>query len=141
MGRQATDRVARTVTLPSTAGRVWQALVEPARLSRWLGGEVELEPRVGGRVSMVDEKGEHRGMVEAVEPGRRLVFRLWAPPNPGGPLEGGRIEFLVDDLGTSTRLTVTEHRLGTDPMGDLMTPGTAMAGSGATSSSRTRARV
>jgi uncharacterized protein YndB with AHSA1/START domain len=89
-----TDRVARTVTLPSPAARVWRALVEPERLSAWLGGEVELEPRVGGRVSMVDEKGEYRGMVEVVEDCRRLVFRLWAPPArllaAGGRAEGLR---------------------------------------------------
>ena len=112
MGSTATDRVARTVTLPSPAARVWRALVESERLSAWLGGEVELEPRVGGRVAMLDDKGEHRGMVEVVEAGRRLVFRLWAPPIPGGSLEGSRIEFLVEDLGPSARLTVTEHRLG-----------------------------
>ena len=112
MTSAGTDRVARTVTLPSPPARVWRALVEPERLSAWLGGEVELEPRVGGRVAMVDDRGEHRGMVEVVEDGRRLVFRLWAPPAPGGPLEGSRIEFLVEDLGPSTRLTVTEHRLG-----------------------------
>jgi uncharacterized protein YndB with AHSA1/START domain len=112
MGSTVTDRVARTVTLPSPAARVWRALVEPERLSAWLGGEVELEARVGGRVAMLDDKGEHRGMVEVVEACRRLVFRLWAPPNPGGPLEGSRIEFLVEEMGPSTRLTVTEHRLG-----------------------------
>ena len=75
-----TDRVARMVTLSSPAARVWRALVEPERLSAWLGGEVELEARVGGRVAMLDDRGEHRGMVEVVEAGRRLVFRLWAPP-------------------------------------------------------------
>ena len=112
MGSTLTDRVARTVTLPFPAARVWRALVEAERLSAWLGGEVELEARVGGRVAMLDDKGEHRGMVEVVEAGRRLVFRLWAPPNPGGPLEGSRIEFLVEEMGPSTRLTVTEHRLG-----------------------------
>ena len=105
----------RTVTLPAPAPRVWRALVERERLSAWLGAEVSLDPRPGGRVSLVDDTGEHRGTVEAVEPGRRLTFRLWAPPAPGGALEGSRIEFQVEDLGPSTRLTVTEHRLGSDP--------------------------
>ncbi len=115
--------MARTVTLPSPAARVWRALVEPERLSRWLGGEVSLEPRVGGRVSVVDDRGEHRGMVEVVEAGHRLTFRLWAPPVPGGVLEGSRIEFLVEDLGGSARLTVTEERLGSDPFApDLRLP-------------------
>jgi uncharacterized protein YndB with AHSA1/START domain len=123
VGRTGADRVARTVTLSSPAARVWRALVEPERLSAWLGGEVGLEPRVGGRVSMVDEKGEHRGMVEVVETGRRLVFRLWAPPAPDGPLEGSRIEFLVEDLGSSTRLTVTEHRLGSSSSTELARTG------------------
>ncbi len=115
------------MTLDAPAEAVWQALVEPERLSAWLGGEVGFEPRVGGRVSMVDEEGEHRGMVEVLDVGRRLVFRLWAPPAPGGPLEGSRIEFLVEDLGPSTRLTVTEHRLGSDPFAELVTPGSPRA--------------
>ena len=126
MESTATDRVARTVTLPSPAGQVWRALVEPERLSGWLGGEVQLEPRVGGRVSMVDEKGEHRGMVEVVEAGRRLVFRLWAPPKPGGPLEGSRIEFFMEDLGPRTRLTVTEHRLGSSASAEVVGTGASV---------------
>ena len=141
MGRPVTDRVERTVMLPSPAARVWRALVEPERLSAWLGGEVRFEPRVGGRVSMVDEKGEHRGMVEVLEAGRRLVFRLWAPPAPGGPLEGSRIEFVVEDLGSSTRLSVTEQRLGSSASAEAVAPGPAMTGFRATSSSRTGARV
>jgi uncharacterized protein YndB with AHSA1/START domain len=136
----ASDRVARTVILPTSAARVWRALVEPERLSAWLGGEVALEARAGGRVSMVDEKGEHRGMVEVVDAGRRLVFRLWAPPTPGGPLEGSRIEFLLEDLGASARLTVTEHRLGSEPT-EPVTPNPAPTGFSATGSRGRAARV
>lgn len=140
MGRTAPDRVARTVTLPSDAARVWRALVEPERLSAWLGGDVAIEPRVGGRVSMVDGEGEHRGMVEVVDVGRRLVFRLWAPPTPGGPLEGSRIEFLLEDLGPSARLTVTEHRLGSDST-QLVTPDPAPTGFSVTGSSGSAAHA
>ncbi len=111
-----TEGVSRTVTLPSPAARVWRALVEPARLGGWLGAAVTLEPRVGGPVALSDHEGERRGTVEALEAGRRLTLRLWAPPRPGGALVGSRIEFLLDDLGSSTRLTVTEHRLGTGPL-------------------------
>lgn len=103
------------MTLPTPVVRVWRALVEPAELAGWLGADVALEARVGGRVALVDDDGERRGTVEALDPGRRLVLRVWSPPTVGGPLVGSRIEFLLDDLGPSTRLTVTEHRLGTGP--------------------------
>ena len=135
------ERVARTVTLPSPAARVWQALVEPARLARWLGAEVTLEPRVGGRVGLVDDEGERRGTVEALEAGRRLVLRVWAPPTAGGSLAGSRIEFLLDDLGQSTRLTVTEHRLGSRPFSEMGTVVPPLTGGSVPDSPRIWSRV
>jgi uncharacterized protein YndB with AHSA1/START domain len=110
-GETKTDQVARTVTLEAPVEAVWQALVEPERLSGWLGGRVALEARTGGKVSVVDQEGERRGTVEAVDAGRRLAFRLWRLPSPGRGLEGSRIEFVIEDLGATTRLTVVEDRL------------------------------
>ena len=111
----------RTVTLDAPIDRVWRCLVEPPRLGAWLGARVDLDVRTGGRVSVVDEDGERRGTVEDLAHGRRLALRLWSLPSPGcvpernaGCVpEGSRIEFVVEDLGAKTRLTVTEERLTT----------------------------
>ncbi len=55
-------------------GDLWQALTDPARLSRWYG-EVEGDLRPGGeyRVHVFASGWEGTGRIEACEPPRRLV--------------------------------------------------------------------
>ncbi|MFN2607865.1 MAG: SRPBCC domain-containing protein [Acidimicrobiales bacterium] len=108
-----TDRVTRAVVLEAAPARVWASLVEADRLAAWLGGRVALDPRPGGLVSVADAGGERRGTVEHVEPGARLVLRLWRAVAPGRGLDGSRIDFRLEDLGGSCRLTVVESRLST----------------------------
>lgn len=106
-------RVERTVELAAPAERVWRELVEPDRLAAWLGATVELDARPGGRVVVSDDDGPRWGTVEHVEPGRRLVLRLWRGPGSGGrDLAGARLDFSIDDLGDTTRLTVVEAQIG-----------------------------
>ena len=51
---------------------VWSALVDPERLSDWLGGPSSIEPRVGGvvRLSIPDEGVRATGVVRACAPPR-----------------------------------------------------------------------
>ena len=84
---------------------VWPAVSEPDRLASWFGGRVELDARPGGRVVLSDEDGERWGTVEFLEPGRRLVLRLWTRASA---LVGTRVEFSLEDEGGRTRLTVAE---------------------------------
>jgi uncharacterized protein YndB with AHSA1/START domain len=92
---------------------VWPALTEGDRLSAWFGAEVSLEPRPGGRATFRWPDGRQRGaVVEAAEPGRRLVFR-WLPFERGsggrtvvvGP---GRVEMEVEPFGGGSILRVSE---------------------------------
>jgi uncharacterized protein YndB with AHSA1/START domain len=106
-------RVERTVELAVPPERVWRSLVEPERLAGWLGATVELDARPGGRVVVTDGDDWRWGTVEHVEPGRRLVLRLWRRPGlAGGDLDGTRIDFSLEDRGESTRLTVVEAQIG-----------------------------
>ncbi len=102
-------RVERAVVLPAPRHAVWPALADPDRLAAWLGGRVELDARVGGRVVVSDEDGERWGTVEECEPGGTLVLRLWAR---AAGLSGTRVEFTLDDVDERTRLTVVESRIG-----------------------------
>jgi uncharacterized protein YndB with AHSA1/START domain len=104
--------IERTVLLPAPPGEVWAALTESDNLSRWFGGPVELEPRPGGRVTVHEGHRIRRGLVEEIDPGRRLSFR-WLP-DLGSIARRTRVEFVLQPKPEGTLLTVTESPLGAD---------------------------
>jgi uncharacterized protein YndB with AHSA1/START domain len=70
------DRIERTIELPHPPERVWQALTEPAELSRWFSDRVHLDPRDGGEIMLEwDEFGRAGGVIEIFEPPYRFAFR------------------------------------------------------------------
>jgi uncharacterized protein YndB with AHSA1/START domain len=102
-------RVERSVVLDSDVERVWDAVVDDA--SSWFGGDVDIDARPGGAVTVRDEDGERRGTVEVCEPQRSLAFRVWTSPLDG-PMEGSRVEIHLEPLDDShTALTVVETKL------------------------------
>lgn len=80
-------------------------------LARWYafgGAEVDLRP--GGRLVLRwDERGEFRGFVEKVEPGRRFAYRYAVAPGVE-PVPGNAnlVEFTLTPEGEGTRLLVVE---------------------------------
>jgi uncharacterized protein YndB with AHSA1/START domain len=101
--------VAREVLLPAPPDEVWEALTDPAHLAAWFGGDLEIEPRPGGRASYRGDDGEVRiGHVREVEPGRRLAFEWWTPSEGAGG--ASRVEFELEEAEDGTRLTVVESR-------------------------------
>jgi uncharacterized protein YndB with AHSA1/START domain len=98
----AMTTVRREVVLPVTRERAWELITEPAELEGWLADEVELEPEPGAEVRAAWSGGEERsGVVEAVEPERRLAFR-WGD---------SRVEWTLEDAPEGTRLVVLERSL------------------------------
>lgn len=65
--------------LPGPVERVWEFLVNTARLPGWFG-EAAIEPRLGGAVNIMG--GHVRGVVTAWNPPRRLTY-TWNVFNPG----------------------------------------------------------
>ncbi len=94
--------VVRKVVLPVSRERAWELLTEEPR--EWLADDAEIEAEPGGEIRADDREG----VVEAVEPGRRLDFR-W---NDGD--SGSRVTWVLDDAPGGTRVTVTERRLAPD---------------------------
>jgi len=107
------DRVERRIVLETPREEVWAALTEPARLSAWIGAEVDLDVRSGGRGTARRGDGATRRIrVETVEPPRRLVLRWWPYEHDGRPGQSTRVEFLLEEREAAhTLLTVTESGL------------------------------
>jgi uncharacterized protein YndB with AHSA1/START domain len=97
--------VERDVVLPVTRERAWELITEPAELEEWLADEVEFEAEEGAPLHVWwDDGTERAGVVEAVEPEERVVFR-WGD---------SRVEWRLDDDPDGTRFTVVEHRVALD---------------------------
>ena len=102
--------VERDVVLPVTRERAWELITEPAELEEWLADEVEFEPEEGAPLRVSWDGGDSRdGVVEAVEPEERVVFR-WGDARSGD----SRVEWRLDDHPEGTRFIVTEHRFVAD---------------------------
>jgi len=103
--------VTRTAVLPAEPGKVWEAVGSPERLSRWLGVQVDVDIRPGGKGTVREPDGAVRWVVvEEVEPGARLTFHWW-PSNPDEastvvidlePVEGGTLVRVTESLAAWT---------------------------------------
>lgn len=94
---------------------VWEALSTPEGLREWLlCTHVQLEPRKGGRISLVSGPAQYRsdGIILVWEPPRVLEYE-WnvapVPEMPNGERATFRYELTWD--GSVTRLLVTYRRL------------------------------
>jgi uncharacterized protein YndB with AHSA1/START domain len=100
--------VRREIVLPVPRERAWELLTEPRELEEWLADEVHLEAEPGAPVRAAWRDGAQRaGVVEEVEPERRLRFR-WDDGATGVP---SRVEWTLDDAPGGTRVTVEERPL------------------------------
>jgi uncharacterized protein YndB with AHSA1/START domain len=105
---------------PRPIETVWAAMTTPERLADWLG-EVDLEPRLGGRFNCFvnrDEEAQTRGRVTVWEPPHTLEFS-WA--SSGEPETLVRAELSEAGEGR-TRLVFTHRGMDRKWMG-LTFPG------------------
>jgi uncharacterized protein YndB with AHSA1/START domain len=98
--------VRREIVLPVERERAWELLTEPAELEGWLADEVEFAPEEGAPLRAAWDDGEERaGVVEEVEPERRIRF-VWT-----GTDDASEVEWTLVDAVAGTRLLVVERRL------------------------------
>ena len=106
------DAVTREIVLPADADEVWEAITEPDRLGDWFGAEVHLDLWPGGDAEFVEDDGAvRRGVVEEVEPGRKLAYRWWPQRAEGDDredLDESRVELTIEEVPSGTRLVVVE---------------------------------
>lgn len=107
--RSAITREIRVAARPET---VFAFLTDPAKMVRWMGGRVELDPRSGGvyRVE-INTRDIARGEYVEVVPHRRVVF-TWGWEG-GGPVRAGSttVEITLDPDGDSTIVRLVHRDL------------------------------
>jgi uncharacterized protein YndB with AHSA1/START domain len=114
------DRIERVVHLPVSRERAWRAITDPADIQRWFRCETTLDPRPGGELVFRWDNEIARGRVEAVEPPRRFAY-WWHPGSeqhldvPLDQLPLTLVEFVLEEDGGETRLTLTETGFASMP--------------------------
>ena len=99
--------VERTVTLPSDPDTVWERLTDENLVGDWMEGDVSIDARPGGAITMTPEEGPPVwGTVEEVVPGRRLQWS-WRTDD-GLPTQ---VEIELEHVEEGTILTVRETLL------------------------------
>ncbi|MDF5756542.1 SRPBCC family protein [Spongiactinospora sp. TRM90649] len=54
--------------------KVWRALVEPGRLGRWFPFQVELDARVGGKMTFTDGEWTSTGVITELDPPKVIAY-------------------------------------------------------------------
>jgi uncharacterized protein YndB with AHSA1/START domain len=110
------------IHIRATPARVWEAMTDPAWTVRYFDGaaiEGSLEPGAAIRYVRPGDDPVGEGVVEVVEPGRRLVI-TWTVLRDAATVDEppSRIEWSLEPAnatGTVTRLRVRHYDLGLSP--------------------------
>ena len=101
-GQDRSPTVRAELTIDAPPDEVFAALVDPAKIEAWFGWAAEVEPRVGGRMSLGVE-----GEISAFEPGKLLVY---------GDDEGAVVRWELADSGGQTHLTFVQSGYTSDEL-------------------------
>jgi uncharacterized protein YndB with AHSA1/START domain len=116
----AKSLVARAgITIRADAGRVWEALTDPAQISRYLfGTETVTDWKVGSPIVFRGEwqgkRYEDRGTILRVEPGRVLEYTYWSSMSgkEDRPENYSKVTFELSAAQGGTRLALTQDNAG-----------------------------
>jgi uncharacterized protein YndB with AHSA1/START domain len=103
--------VERSAEFKVPADAVWEAITDPELLAEWFG-PVEIDLRPGGVITDAEPAERQTiGVVEVVDPPRRIGF-VWLAPGSASP---SSVEIVIDDGDDGGSIVRTrEVRLATD---------------------------
>jgi uncharacterized protein YndB with AHSA1/START domain len=110
----------REIVIDATPETIWPFLTEPEQHLKWLGTEVDIDPRPGGAYNVL-VYGQHQSRGEYVEvvPQEKVVFTFgW--DEPGHPIPAGSttIEISLHREGEKTRVRLVHRGLPADAVDD-----------------------
>ena len=105
----------RDVYIEARPETVFPFLVEPAKMTRWMGIAAVFEPRPGGLYRVeVDGENVARGAVIEVSPPRRVVYSFGWEGGEALPPGASTVTITLAAEGTGTRLTLRHEGLPAD---------------------------
>ncbi len=106
MELQDEPRVVRRIEIELGPDRVWEVVT--GSLGDWLGGDIEIELRPGGKIHFRSTQ-QRVGVIEELEPGRRLTWRWWEEGDDDGSTDTV-VELAIAESDWGSVLTITETR-------------------------------
>jgi uncharacterized protein YndB with AHSA1/START domain len=116
------DRIERTMLLPISRERVWDAVTKPEQLARWFGVVSDMDFRVGGAIHFTWENKPcpYPGVIEVIEPVQHFAFRWpsYAVSHPGltfATVPGTLVDITLEERAGGTFLTLVESGFASLP--------------------------
>ena len=116
------DRIERTMLLPVSRERVWNAVTKPEQLAHWFGVISDMDFRVGGAIQFTwdNERCPYPGVIETIEPEQRFSFRWpsYAVSHPNvtfASTPSTLVEITLEEGAEGTLLTLVESGFASLP--------------------------
>jgi len=102
----------RTIAIDASPETVWDFLVDPQKVMRWMGIDAELDPQPGGiyRLNVISGNTARGEFVEVDKP-RRLVFTWGWDGNQALPPGSSTVEAELTPEGSGTSLRFVHRDL------------------------------
>lgn len=102
----------REVRIAATPETIFPFLIEPTKMTQWMGIQAESDPRRGG-IYRVDINGKHvaRGEYVEVQPHHKVVFTWGWEGNAELPPGSSTVEFTLTPQGSDTLLRLRHYNL------------------------------
>ena len=107
------NEIRRTIVLPVSRDKVWDAITNPAKLVQWFGDRVEFDKLAVGEMMLFGwEEDLFRGIIAGISPKYRFAYRWEAGKNnqetPFAEIHTTLVTFNLDEVPEGTRLTMVE---------------------------------
>jgi uncharacterized protein YndB with AHSA1/START domain len=103
---ESTNTIERSVVVAAPQARVWRALTEPERFSKWFEMDIRWgRLAVGEAMTFTMDGATDPGTIVAVEPQTRFAFTWLSEP---GYDYRTTVTFVLEPVAEGTRVTVTE---------------------------------
>jgi len=119
MPTEIDEPIVREIDIEATPETIFEFFVDPAKITRWLAVEADLDPRPGGVCHQLHDgerpDGAHfhmRGEFVEVDPPKRVVFTWgFTEPEVNVPVGSTTVEVTLTPEGTGTRVHLVHHDL------------------------------